>query len=190
MNMNYVFLGIGVVVLLYLYTLYVSLVKKRNKLKEASSDVDVQLNKRYDLIPNILNMASKFMEHEKMLFAEIVRLRSEAMSQKFEVSPSERMKIEDMLDAKLKTFWLNVENYPELKSNQTMQQAMQTFEDAEEHIAAARRFYNTALRDLCDSVEIFPSSMVAKLVGIKVDKAFFKAPEAAVERIDAKDYFK
>lgn len=190
MNLNYILLIVGIVALLYFYILYVDLVKKRNMLKEAASDVDVQLNKRYDLIPNILNMAAKFMEHEKTLLSEIVRLRSEAMAQNFKVNPSEQMKIENMLEEKLKTFWLNVENYPDLKSNQTMVQAMQTFENAEEHIAAARRFYNNALKNLCDSVEIFPSSVVAKLVGIKADKSFFTAQEIAKKRVDAKDYFK
>lgn len=190
MNLHYIFLIIGIVILIYLYILYVGLVKKRNMLKEAASDVDVQLNKRYDLIPNILNMASKFMEHEKTLLSEIVRLRSEAMAQNFTINPSEQMKIENMLEDKLKAFWLNVENYPELKSNQTMIQAMQTFENVEDHIAAARRFYNNALRNLCDSVEIFPSSLVAKIVGIKADKPFFEASEIAKERINAKDYFK
>ena len=188
--MNYVLFGIGVVVLLYLYALYIALIKKRNKLKEASADVDVQLKKRYDLIPNILNMAAKFMEHEKSLFEEIVRLRSEALKQNFDAHPSERMELENMLDDKLKSFWLNVENYPDLKSSQTMVQAMETFNEAEEHIAAARRFYNAALTDLKNAVEIFPSSMVATMVGVKADKPFFAAPDEAKERINAKDFFK
>ena len=97
MNLHYILLSVGVVVLIYLYILYVDLVKKRNMLREAASDVDVQLNKRYDLIPNILNMASKFMEHEKTLLSEIVRLRSEAMAQNFMTNPNEQMKIENML---------------------------------------------------------------------------------------------
>lgn len=188
--MNYVLMGVGAVVVLYLYTLYIALVKKRNKLKEAEADVDVQLNKRYDLIPNILNMAAKFMAHEKSLLSEIVRLRSEALKQSFAANPGGRMELESKLEDKLKSFWLNVENYPDLKSNQTMVQAMQTFSEAEEHIAAARRFYNAALTDLKNAVEIFPSSLVAALVGIKADKPFFKASETAKERIDARDFFK
>ena len=187
--MCYVWVILGISAL-YLYFLYIGLIKKRNKLKEASADVDVQLKKRYDLIPNILSMAAKFMEHEKTLLSDIVRLRSEAMAQNFSAHPSERMKIEGALEDKLKSFWVNVENYPDLKSNQTMVQAMQTFNDVEEHIAAARRFYNAAVTDLKNAVEIFPSSMVAVLVGIKADMPFFAAPEKAKERIDAKDFFK
>jgi len=190
MSINILYLLIVAVVLLYLYTLYVALIKKRNKLREASADIDVQLKKRYDLIPNILNMASKFMAHEKELFEQIVKLRSEALKQDFRAHPSERMEIENALNSKLKDFWVNVENYPELKSNQTMVQAMQTFSDAEEHIAAARRFYNAAVNDLKNAVEIFPSSLVAKLVNVKADMPFFAAEEAAKERIDSKEFFK
>jgi len=183
-------IAILVVVLLYLYTLYVALIKKRNKLKEASSDVDVQLKKRYDLIPNILNMAAKFMAHERDLLTQIVDLRNEALKQDFTTHPSERIEIEKNLNSKLKDFWVNVENYPDLKSNQTMVQAMQTFNETEEHIAAARRFYNAAVTDLKNAVEIFPSSFVARIIGIKTEMPFFKADEAQKERIDVKEFFK
>lgn len=172
------------------YGLYVSLIKKKNHLKEASSDIDVQLKKRYDLIPNILNMASKFMDHEKTLMTEIVELRSKAMTKTFVKNPTETMELENQLEGKLRDFWLNVENYPDLKSNQTMVQAMQTFNEVEEHIAAARRFYNAAAADLKNAVEIFPSSFVAKMIGINNDIVFIKAPDEAVERIDAMKYFK
>ena len=184
---NYILLGVLGVALVYLYLLYVSLVQKKNKLKESLSDIDVQLKKRYDLIPNILNMAAEFMTHEKTLFEEIVRLRSAAMNKNFS---SERIELDEALEEKMKSFWLNMENYPDLKSSQTMMQAMQTFEDTEEHIAAARRFYNAALNELKNAVEIFPSSLVAKIVGIKADSPFFSAPEKEKQRIDVKDFFK
>lgn len=187
---NLVFLGIVLALFIYLYALYVSLIKKRNKLKEASADIDVQLKKRYDLIPNILQMAAKFMAHEKELLTQIVNLRNEALKQDFAANPSERMKIESRLNSKLKDFWVNVENYPDLKSNQTMVQAMQTFNEVEEHIAAARRFYNAAVTDLKNAVEIFPSSLVASLIGIKADMPFFTADDFEKARIDSKDFFK
>jgi len=181
---------LAVVVVVYFYAVYVSLIKKRNKLKEASADVDVQLKKRYDLIPNILNMASKYMEHEKTLLAEIVRLRSEALKQNFAAHPNKCIELENALDDKLKSFWVNLENYPDLKASQTMIQGMQTFSETEEHIAAARRFYNAALTDLKNVVEIFPSSLVASWVGVKADSPFFTASEEAKERIDVRDFLK
>ena len=185
-----IFALISTALLIYLYTLYVALIKKRNKLKEAASDIDVQLKKRYDLIPNILNMASKFMTHEKELFQDIVNLRNEAVKQNFTQSPQSQIKLDNALESRLKDFWLNVENYPELKSSQTMVQAMQTFNEVEGHISAARRFYNAAVTDLKNAVEIFPSSLVAKLINVKADMPFFKAEDEALERIDATKYFK
>ena len=83
-----------------------------------------------------------------------------------------------------------VENYPDLKSNQTMLQAMQSMNDVEEHIAASRRFYNSAVNDLKNAVEIFPSSMIAGMLGIKADMPYFEAEEAAKKDIKSSDYFK
>ena len=179
-----------VLVLIVLYVLYVSIIKKKNKVKEASAGIDVQLKKRYDLIPNLLNMANKFMEHEKDLMTEIVRLRSEAMKKSFIGNEKEMMEINNMIDAKLKDFWLSVENYPDLKSNQTMVQAMQSFNEVEEHIAAARRFYNASVNDLKNAVEIFPGNIVAALIGVKANMPFYEAESAAKERINATEFFK
>ena len=172
-----------------LYFLYASLIKKKNKVKEAMSGIDVQLKKRYDLIPNMLNMAKKFMEHEKGLMTEIVRLRTEAMKKSFNGSPKEMMDLDNLIDSKLKEFWVSVENYPDLKSNQTMVQAMQSFNEVEEHIAAARRFYNSSVNDLKNAVEIFPGNVLALMLGIKADMPFFEAESAAKDRIDAKEFF-
>lgn len=172
------------------YILYVSIIKKKNKVKEATSGIDVQLKKRYDLIPNLLNMAQKFMEHEKELMTEIVRLRSEAMKKTFNGNEKEMMELNNMIDAKLKDFWLSVENYPDLKSNQTMVQAMQSFNEVEEHIAAARRFYNASVNELKNAVEIFPGNIIASIIGVKADMPFYEAENAVKERIDATEFFK
>ncbi len=188
--MSFLFVLILIAVLIYLYVLYSSLIKTKNRLKEASSGIDVQLKKRYDLLPNILSMAAKFMEHEKTLLSEIVNLRNSAIKQDFTTHPKERMQIENALNDKLRTLWVNVENYPDLKSNQTMVQAMQTFEETEENIAAARRFYNSALTELKNAVEIFPSSFIASLLHIKADQPFFEIDEKEKSRIDVKDYLK
>lgn len=180
---------LGLLVLIF-YALYVSLIRKRNKVKEATSGIDVQLKKRYDLIPNLLQMAEKFMVHEKSLMTEIVRLRSEAMKKTFDSNPKETMKLSGQLDSCLRDFMLSVENYPDLKSNQTMLQAMQSFNEVEEHIAAARRFYNASVNDLKNTAEIFPGNVVAALVGVKADMPFFEVEEAAKERIDVSRFLK
>ena len=184
-----ILLGIGVVVLFF-YFLYASLIKKKNRLQESVSGIDVQLQKRYDLIPNLMHMAAKYMEHEKSMMEEITRLRSQAMDFKFMDNPDKKIELENLLSTKMQEFKLSAENYPDMKSNQTMLQAMESLSSVEEHIAAARRFYNANVTDLKNAVEIFPSSMMAKIMGIKADMPYFEADEAAQKAINTKNFFK
>lgn len=181
---------IGILLLAVLYGIYVGLIKKRNKVKEAMSGIDVQLNKRYSLIPNILTIANKFMEHEKGLMEEITALRSKASGIKSDANTiGEKINLDNQIASKMGQLMVNVENYPQLKSDQTMMQAMQTYAEVEEHIAAARRFYNSAVNELNNAVEIFPSSVIAGMCGISA-YPFFEAVEAARQEVNASDYFK
>ncbi len=175
------------VVLVVFYGIYVSLIKKKNNLKEAAAGIDVQLKKRYDLIPNLLKSAAKFMEHEKDVFMKVTELREKAMGAG---SFEDRFKAENALSEAMHQFKLTAENYPQLKSDAAMVNAMQAMAETEEHIAAARRFYNSAVKDYKNGLEIFPSSMVAALIGLKDEYPFFEAEEAAKASIDAGDFFK
>ena len=172
------------------YLLYVSLIQKRNRLKESASGIDVQLKKRYDLIPNLMTMAAKYMEHEKSLMEEITKLRSEAMKVDFNVDPSKKFELDNLLSQRLNDFKLSAENYPDMKSNQTMLNAMESLNAVEEHIAAARRFYNSNVTELKNAVEIFPSSLIAKMIGVKLDMPYFEAEEAAKKSVNAAEFFK
>lgn len=185
---------IGLLVLLailaVLYNLYVQLIQKRNKVKEAMGGIDVQLEKRYDLIPNILTIAKKFMEHERGLMDEITKLRSRAAGlQSTAETISEKINLDNAIASRMGQLMVSVENYPQLKSDQTMLQAMQTYSEVEEHIAAARRFYNSAVNELNNAVEIFPSSMIAGMLGIR-SYPFFEAKEAAKNAVNASDFLK
>ncbi len=180
-------LGVAGVVLVMLYMIYSGLIKKKNNIKEATAGIDVQLKKRYDLIPNLLKSAAKFMEHEKDVFMKVTELREKAMNA---ASYEDKFKAEQQLSAAMHSFKLTAENYPELKSDTAMANAMQAMGETEEHIAAARRFYNSAVKDYKNGLEIFPSSMIASMMGLKDDYPFFEAEEAAHEAIDAGDYFK
>ncbi len=180
----------ALVVVLF-YVLYVRLISIRNKVKESASDIDVQLKKRYDLIPNMLHMASKFMEHEKALMTELTELRTRAMANTFVGSPKEKMELESLLNQKLNEFKVSLENYPDLKSNQTMIAAMQSMNEVEEHISASRRFYNSNVNRLKNAVEIFPSSMVASVIGVRyTDTPFFEINEVEKQPINSINYFK
>ena len=183
-------IAVLLVLIVIFYNIYVQLIKKRNKVKEAMSGIDVQLNKRYSLIPNILTIANRFMEHERELLEGITELRSRAASIKAtDATISEKINLDNQIASKMGQLFVSVENYPQLKSDQTMIQAMQTYSEVEEHIAAARRFYNSAVNELNNSVEIFPSSLVASIIGIQA-YPFFEALEKAKQEVNAADYLK
>lgn len=191
MNTNIIILAVVVLAMvLFIYLTYVGLIQKRNKTIEAFSAIDVQLKKRYDLIPNILEIAQKYMEHERGLFEDITKLRTQAMSTPLNFNNiDEKIALDAQIASKMGQMMVAVENYPQVKADQTMITAMQTYNEVEEHIAAARRFYNSAALELKNAVEIFPSSLIANMLNIRPVE-FFKAEEKERERINASDYLK
>ncbi len=183
---------IVLLILLYLvYSFYVSLIKKKNKAREAFAGIDVQLKKRYDLIPNVLFIANKFMEHERGLLEDITRLRTQAVQLPADLSSAEeKLKLDNIISGKMGQLLVSVENYPQLKSDQTMITAMQTYNEQEEHIAAARRFYNASVLELNNAVEIFPGSILASMLNIKQLPFFEVENEIERKSINAADYMK
>jgi LemA protein len=182
-------IGLILATTIILYSAYVSVIKRKNKVKEAFSSINVQLKKRYDLIPNILTIANKFMEHERSLMEDLTKLRTEVLSVPDSYDNIERkLDLDNQIKNKMQQLLVSVENYPQLKSDQTMITAMQTYNEVEEHIAAARRFFNTAVNDLNNAVEIFPSSLFAKKLGISTEE-FFKVNETETKPINASDFF-
>ena len=190
MVIGIVFSLVLLVVLFGLYGLYVGLVQKKNKVAEAFSSIDVQLKKRYDLIPNILTIASKFMEHEKGLMTELTELRTQALKLSSKLKDAkEKIALDKEISAKMGQLMVSVENYPQLKSDATMVTAMTTYNEVEEHIAAARRFYNSAVLELNNAVEIFPSSVIASMCNIQ-SQEFFQTDEVSRKSVNASDYLK
>ncbi len=179
-------IGVGLVAI---YSIYVSLIKKRNKVQEAFSSISIQLKKRYDLIPNILTIANKFMEHERGLMSEITKLRSQvlAVPEGF-ANLDKKVELDNIIKSKMQQLLVSVENYPQLKSDATMVTAMQTYNEVEEHIAAARRFFNSAVNELNNAVDIFPSSVIATVIGIKRQN-FFEITETEAKPVNAQDFF-
>lgn len=187
---NLIILG-AVVVALYFW--YISLVGRRNKVKEALAGIDVQLTKRHDLIPNILTIAQNFMSHETEIFSRITELRTQATQQRTDAGDPdklhERLQTEAELQGAMHQLMVNVENYPALKSDTTMLQAQQTYNEVEEHIAAARRFYNSAVNDLNNAAQVFPGNLIAAATGIK-PYPYYEAEEGARAPVNAADYLK
>lgn len=182
-------LGVLVLILVIGYFMYVRIVKLKIKAFEAFSGIDVQLKKRHDVIPNVLAIAKKFMEHEKSLLTEITELRAAAQSSSGEMSSesiNKRIDVENKLQTKLSSLFVAVENYPDLKSNQNMLHAQTTYNEIEEHISASRRFYNSAVTELNSAVQIFPGNVIASIVGVS-PMAFFKANEEERKAVNAAD---
>lgn len=186
-----VILGITLFFAIWWYSVYAGLINKKNSVREALASIDVQLKKRYDLIPNVLFMANKFMEHERGLIEDITKLRTEAVKMRADLDTiSDKIKLDAEIQQKMGQLMVSVENYPQLKSDNTMVQAMQTYNEVEEHIAAARRFYNTAVKELNNAVETWPSSQMAHSMGIKSELPYFDITNNAErEPISARDYF-
>ena len=174
------------------YIWYVSLITRRNKAREALSSIDVQLRKRHDLLPNILKLAQKFMGHEKALLEEITSLRSQAMAGYRREDPDavrRHLEAERGLEAATLRLFAVAENYPELRSSETVLQAQQTFTEVEGHISAARRFYNAAVNDLNNAVEVFPGSIIAGIAKVR-PLPFFEVEERVREPVNVDDYMK
>jgi len=169
------FLIIAVIIGIIFYSLYVRIIKKRNKALEAFSGIDIQLKKRFDLIPNVLKLAKKFMDHEKELLQKITELRTSVQKlpeTKNTNNIGERLALEQQLSSKMGSLFVAVENYPDLKSDKSILQAQQTYNEIEEHISAARRFYNSAVNALNNTVQIFPGNMVASIINVESMKLF------------------
>lgn len=169
-----------------LYMTYANVVRCKNNVMEALSGIDVQLKKRHDLVPNILTIAKKFMEHEKEIFERITELRSQAMQSRS--GSKEKFAAEAKLDNLMSQLMVNVENYPQLKSDSTMMHAMTTYNEVEEHIAAARRFYNSALTQVRNAVQIFPGSLFAGCAAEVMGYSYFETDAASREPISASQY--
>lgn len=177
---------VAVLIAVALYCVYVQVVRNKNAVREALSGIDVQLKKRHDLVPNILTIAKKFMEHENEIFTKVTELRTQAM--KAPSGSKAKFAAEGMLDNMMSQLMISVENYPQLKSDATMTQAMQTYNEVEEHISAARRFYNSALTQLRNSVMIFPGSLFAGLAAEEMQYSYFEATEVDRAPVDASAY--
>jgi len=181
---------IAIIAVAILYFLYATIIRKRNKALEALSGIDVQLKNRSDLIPNILTIAKRFMEHEQNVFSEITALREQAVQDydmKDATAVENHLKVSAELSQRMQNFMLRAENYPELKSNENMLHVQQTYNEIEAQISAARRFYNAAVTDLRNSIQIFPGNVVASLIKVK-DMPLFEADEASKKPVDASKY--
>ena len=172
---------VGVVIVLivaFLIGTYNGLVTLRNRVEEAWSDITVQLKRRTDLIPNLVNSVKGYATHEKEVFEKVTEARSAIMGAKGVVDTAQA---ENMLEGALKSLFAVAEAYPELKANENFLQLQQELVDTEDKIQASRRFYNGGVRDLNTKIQTFPVNIVAGMFGFQAKEFFEVADRASVE---------
>ncbi len=175
MTLEIIILVIGVVVILWVVGAFNGLVTLKNRAKEAWSDIDVQLKRRYDLIPNLVETVKGYATHERELFEKVTQARANAMGAN---GVQNKADAENMLSSTLKSLFAVAENYPDLKAGTNFLELQRELTDTEDKIQAARRFYNTNVRDLNIKIESFPSNIFAGMFGFKEMDLFQTANEA------------
>lgn len=162
-------------VLAWLIISYNRLVVLKNRVKEAWADIDVQLKRRYNLIPNLVETVKGYAQHEKQTFEKVIQARSQAMGAQ---TIGDRVKAENALSGTLKTLFAVSENYPDLKASTNFLELQKELKDTEDKIQASRRFYNTNVKDLNTKIETFPTSILASLASFKKSEFFeLESPE-------------
>ena len=181
---TWIVLAVLVAAGLYAVSLYNRLVKNRQMVREGWSGIDVQLKRRADLIPNLLETVKGYMTHERELLEEVTRLRSKAVGASGS-SPHQRATVEGALSGALGRLMAVAESYPDLKANQNFKEFQDALEETENEISLSRRYYNGAVRNFNIAVESFPSSLVANQFGFAQAEFFELEDEAdrAVPRV-------
>lgn len=185
--MLWIIIGIIVVVGVVVAAMYNGLVRLNVRADEAWSDITVQLKRRYDLIPNLVNTVKGYASHEKTVFEDVTKARANALNAQ---GPAEVAKAENQFSQTLKSLFAVAENYPDLKANENFKALQDELVDTEDKIQASRRFYNGVSRDFNTKRKVFPTSVFANMLGFHKDREFFEldaaGQAAAAEPVDVK----
>ncbi len=174
----YIILGLLVFLVVWTILIYNGFVRLVNRAKEAWADIDVQLRRRYDLIPQLVNTVQGYAKHEKGVFEEVTKARAQALNSEQAGDVKGVAQSENMLSGALKSLFAVAENYPDLKANENFLELQRELSDTENKIQAARRFYNSNVRDLNIRVDSFPYNIIAGIFNFE-KREFFEIEEAA-----------
>ncbi len=184
MTWFYILLAIVAVLVIAFIALYNGLVRLKVRVDEAWSDITVQLKRRYDLIPNLVETVKGYATHEKEVFEKVTEARSNAMNAQ---GVKETAAAENQFEGALKSLFAVSEAYPQLRATENFQQLQAQLTDTEDKIMASRRFYNGGVRDLNTKLQVFPSNIVGSMLGIKPREFFEVENQADVEKpVDVK----
>jgi LemA protein len=178
----YALIGVALLLALWVAVIYNNLVRVRNAVDESWSDIDTELKRRYDLIPNLVNTVKSYAAHEKQTLERVVELRNQAQAP--HAGLADRARDENMLSGALRQLFALAENYPDLKANQNFLQLQAELANTEDRIQRARRFYNANVRDLNNRIEVFPSNLVAGSFGFQ-KREFFELEDPAMRQAPA-----
>lgn len=179
MGIGLILLIILVVAAIWIIAVYNGLITLKNRVDEAWSDIDVQLKRRYDLIPNLVNTVKGYAAHEKEVFEKVTEARTKAMGAG---SAAEKAGAENMLSGALKSLFAVAEAYPDLKANQNFLELQRELTDTEDKIQASRRFYNGNVRDFNTKIQVFPTNVFAGMLNF-TKRDFFEAGEGEKEPV-------
>lgn len=177
---TWIIIAIVAIVLIAVISMYNNLVRLNVRTDEAWSDIDVQLKRRYDLIPNLVETVKGYASHEKGVFESVTKARAEALGA---TGVADKAKAENQIEGALKSIFAIAEAYPELKANQNFAQLQGDLTDTEDKIQAARRFYNANVRDLNIAIQSFPTNIFASMLSFKKRDLFELDNEAAKEPV-------
>ena len=178
--------SIVVIVLLFVWATYNGLVKLNVRVEEAWSDITVQMKRRADLIPNLVETVKGYAKHEKEAFSDVTKARSAVMDAT-KKGPEAAAKAENQFEGALKSLFAVAESYPDLKANQNYLQLQQELTDTEDKIQASRRFYNGGVRDLNTKTKTFPTNVFAKKLGFSAKEFFEVEDRASIDKpVDVK----
>ncbi len=187
MSSLYIILGIVAILVIWIIAVYNALIRSKNRVDEAFSDIDVQLKRRYDLIPNLVEAVKGYLTHERETLVKLTEARTAAMSSHDNPNASlaDREKAENMLSGTLKTLFAVTENYPDLKASQNFLQLQDEISDTENKIQASRRFYNGNVRDFNTKIQVFPTNLFASMMHF-VKYEFFQADAGERQNVQVK----
>ena len=182
MNLPLILIGLVGLVVLWLIVTYNSLVRLKNRTDESWSDIDVQLKRRHDLIPNLVNTVKGYAKHESSVFEKVTQARTAAMQA---TSPAALGQAENMLTGALKSLFAVAEAYPELKASTNFLDLQRELTDTEDKVQASRRFYNGNVRDLNTALEVFPTNLIGSSLGFQ-KREFFEIAEGERANVEVK----
>ena len=173
-----IIIAVVVVIIFWAIAVFNSLIRLKNRVKEAWADIDVQLKRRYDLIPNLLETVKGYMAHESGVFEKVTEARSRAINAN---GAENKAQAENALSGALKTLFAVSENYPQLRASENFLKLQEELSDTENKIQAARRFYNNNVMDFNTRQEVFPSNLIASVLGFAKSE-FFELKEEGERR--------